>query len=329
MSYENFPESDSPMEEKPTKKNNAKNILTGVLIVALLGTWGYIIFDKKNNRVEKENLTAQIVSSDSAKNELQQELNDAVRRLDELKTSNAAADSLIKTRNEEIDKLKSRISEILNDSNASQKDLNEARRLIAQLKGNIETYAAQIESLKALNTQLTEEKLIVTEQRDSVIKNYDSATDVIRQKEEVIDIGTTLHASGFQIAGIKEKNSGKEKVTDNAKKVDKLRISFMIDANLITPSGPKDIFITITGPDGKPVAVQSLGSGRFVTRDGTEHPFTKKIQINYIQGQKQPVTIEWAQDGDFKTGDYKVEVYNNGFKIGEGITTLEKGGLFG
>lgn len=329
MSYENFPESETPKEDKPAKKSNAKNILTGVLIVALLGTWGYIIFDKKNDRVEKETLTAQIVSSDSSKNELQQELNDAVRRLDELKTSNAAADSLITTRNEEINKLKARINEILHDQNATRQDLNEARRLIAQLKGNIETYAAQIESLKALNTQLTEQKQIVTEQRDSVIKNYDSATDVIRQKEKVIDIGSTLHASGFKIAGIKEKRSGKEKVTDNARKVDKLRISFMIDANLITPNGPKDLYITITGPDGNPVAVQSLGSGRFVTRDGVEHPFTKKIQINYIKGQKQPVTIEWSQDGDFKTGDYKVEVYNNGFKIGEGITTLEQGGLFG
>jgi len=27
-------------------------------------------------------------------------------------------------------------------------------------------------------------------------------------------------------------------------------------------------------------------------------------------------------------GEYKIEVYNNGFKIGEGKTSLKKGGLF-
>jgi len=47
-----------------------------------------------------------------------------------------------------------------------------------------------------------------------------------------------------------------------------------------------------------------------------------------VQGQKQPVKVEWSQNGKFETGGYKVEIYNNGFKIGEGICTLKKGGLF-
>jgi len=32
---------------------------------------------------------------------------------------------------------------------------------------------------------------------------------------------------------------------------------------------------------------------------------------------------------NFETGDYKIEVYNNGFKIGEGVRSFKKGGLFG
>jgi hypothetical protein len=31
----------------------------------------------------------------------------------------------------------------------------------------------------------------------------------------------------------------------------------------------------------------------------------------------------------FKTGNYKIEVYNNGFKVGEGNRPLKKGGIFG
>jgi hypothetical protein len=162
-----------------------------------------------------------------------------------------------------------------------------------------------------------------------VQKNYDSANQVIKQKEDVIDIGSTLHASNFSIIGIQEKNSGKEKETTKAKRVDKLRISFDIDENRITQSGPKDIYIAITAPDGKPVAVDALGSGKFVTRDGMERPFTKKIQINYVQGQKEPVKVEWSQNSGFQTGNYKIEIYNNGFKIGEGVRSFKKGVLFG
>lgn len=330
MSYENFPNSNLPDEKTVVvKNNNNRNILTGILIVALLATWGYIIYDKNKTKQEKQDLTTQIVNSDSSKNELQRELNDAALRLDVLKTSNVKADSLLKTKDKDIQDLKSRVQTIINNKNATAAQLAEARRLIAELKGNIETYTAQIEELKTQNTQLTQEKEQVTQERDIVRKNYDSANQVIKQKEDVIDVGSTLHASNFSIVGLKEKKNGKEKETTTAKRVDKLRISFDIDENRITQSGPKDIYVSITSPDGKPVTVDALGSGKFVTRDGIERPFTKKVQINYVQGQKQPVTVEWTQNSGFQTGNYKIEIYNNGFKIGEGVRSFKKGGLFG
>lgn len=330
MSYENFPESNTPEENAVVvKNNNNRNVLTGILIVALLATWGYIIYDKNKTKQEKQDLTTQIVNSDSSKNELQRELNDAALRLDMLKTSNVKADSLLKTKDKDIEDLKSKVQTILNDKNATASQLAEAKRLIGELKGNIETYTAQIEELKTANSQLTQEKQQVTNERDVANKNYDSANQVIKQKENVIDIGSTLHASNFTIVGLKEKSSGKEKETTTAKRVDKLRISFDVDENRITQTGSKDIYVCITSPDGNPVTVDALGSGKFVIRDGTELPFTKKVQINYVQGQKQPVTVEWSQNSDFQTGNYKIEIYNNGFKIGEGVRSFKKGGLFG
>lgn len=328
MTYENFPEGEKS-DTTLVKDNRGRNILTAILIIALLGTWGYIIYDKNKTRQEQQNLTSQIVNSDSAKNELQRELDDAALRLDALKTSNVKADSLLKTKDKDIQLLRSKAQKILNDKNATASQLAEARRLIAQLKGNIETYTAQIDSLTLANSQLTEANKVVTQQRDVVQKNYDSANQVIKEKENVIDVGSTLHASDFSIEGIKEKNSGKEKVTTTAKRVDKLKISFTIDENRITESGPKDLYVCITSPDGSPVVVDALGSGNFTTRDGVQKAFTKKVQINYVKGQKQPVTVEWSQNSKFQTGNYKIEIYNNGFKIGEGTRSLKKGGLFG
>lgn len=328
MSYENFPNSNVPEEKPAVTNNNNRNILTAILVIILLGTWGYIIWDKNKNKQEKQELTSQIVESDSSKNEMQRELNDAALRLDMLKTSNSKADSLLRTKDKDIEGLKSRVQSILNNKNATQAELAEARRLISQLKGNIETYTAEIESLKTANNQLTQEKRLVTIDRDVQKKNYDSATTVIKDKENVIDVGSTLHASDFDIVGIKEKKSGKEKETTTAKRVDKLRISFNIDENRITQTGPKDLYVSITSPDGRPVVVDALGSGKFVTRDGIEKAFTKKVQINYVQGQKEPVSVEWSQNSDFQTGNYKIEIYNNGFKIGEGVRSFKKGGLF-
>lgn len=68
MSYENFPDAENPREPEVVKKGNSgRNILTAILVIALLATWGYIIFDKNKTRQEKQDLTTQIVNSDSAK----------------------------------------------------------------------------------------------------------------------------------------------------------------------------------------------------------------------------------------------------------------------
>ena len=327
MSFENFPAGNEPAQSPAPRKNNTNTILMGGLLVALLASWGYIIWDKNKTNQKTEQLTTQIVTSDSSKNEIQRELNDAAMRLDMLKTTNARADSLIRTKDKDIDDLKSRIQTILNNKNATASELADARRMISQLKSNIDTYTAEIERLQGEKIQLTEEKRVVTEERDVVTKHFDSAKTVIKEKEDVIDVGSTLHAFNFNVVGVKERGS-KEKETSTAKRVDKLRITFDLE-NRIAPTGSKDIFVSITAPDGSPIAVEALGSGRFVTRDGVEKLFTKKVQINYNQGEKQTVNVEWKQNSDFQTGNYKIEVYHNGFKVGEGVRNFKKGGLFG
>lgn len=333
MSFENFPKdsTDEP-ESRPAElgnKNNLRNVLIGGLIAALLATWGYIIWDKSKNKEEKEQLTTQVINADSSKNELQRELNDAAMRLDMLKTTNSRADSLIKTKNKDIESLRTRVQTILSKQNATEAELAEARNLINELKGNIENYTAEIEKLQGEKIQLTEEKRIITQERNAVRKNYDSAKGVIKEKEDVIDVGSTLHASNFSIVGINEKGNGREKETTTAKRVDKLRISFDLDENRITQSGTKDIFVAITAPDGSPIVVEALGSGKFVTREGIERMFTKRVQVNYKQGEKQQVIVEWKADNKYQTGNYRIEIYNNGFKIGEGVRAFKKGGLFG
>jgi len=327
MSFENFPEGTEQKQTVIQKKNNTTPILVGGLLVALLATWGYIIWDKNQTNQKTQTLTTQITTSDSSKNELQSELNDATMRLDMLKTTNSRADSLIKTKDKDIEGLKVKIQTILNNKNATASELADARRMISQLKSNIDSYTAEIEKLQGEKIRLTEEKRVVTEERDIVTKDYDSAKTVIKDKEDVIDVGSTLQAFNFKIIGVQERKN-KEKETSTAKRVDKLRISFDLE-NRIASSGAKDVFVSITAPDGTPVAVEALGSGKFVTREGIERLFTKKVQVNYNQGEKQTVTVEWKQNSDFQTGNYKIEVYNNGFKVGEGVRNFKKGGLFG
>lgn len=333
MSFENYPSAEKlrqPVVQQP--QNKWRNYLTAALVIALLGTWAYIIWDKSKHKETIQQKDLVISNTSAQRDELQKDLEEATRLYDMIKTSSAdmvhSKDSTISKRDREIAEKKNKIQQLLSKVNATQEELAQAKGLIASLNGDIRGYKTQIETLQGEKLVLTQEKNQVIQERDQVQKNYDSATNVIQQKEAVIDVASTLHASNFSILGINEKSNGKEKETTVAKRVDKLRISFDIDENRVAQSGPKNIFVCITGPDGKPLAVEAFGSGKFSTREGEEKYFTQKIDVNYTQGQRQTLSLDWKQNSDFETGDYKIEVYNNGFKIGEGIRSLKKGGLF-
>src|SRR5450432_2063361 len=98
MSYENFPASTTPEPKPAPKKTDYRNVITGVLVAGLLGTWGYIIYDKNQNKLEKTVLTTQVDSANSSAKTLQQELNDETAKVDMLKSTNAKADSLLRTK---------------------------------------------------------------------------------------------------------------------------------------------------------------------------------------------------------------------------------------
>lgn len=330
MALENFPSAENPQPTAPQPpKSNLRSFIVGALIIALLATWGYIIWDKNKTQETMDMKDKQITTADSQRDTLKAELGDATSRYDDLQTLDVKKDSTIVAESKEISDKKAKIQSILNKSNATKEELAQAKTMIASLNSDIDGYKSQVDSLKAANTQLTVEKQQVTDQRDIAQKGFDSTKDVVKQKEDVIDIGSTLHASNFNITGIDQKSNGREKETSNAKKVNKLRISFDLDENLITQSGNKTLYVAIAGPDGKTISVEALGSGSFTGRDGSDVSFTQKIDVNYVQAKRQTVSFDWKQTSNFTIGDYKIAVYNNGFKIGEGIVHLKKGGLFG
>ena len=119
----------------------------------------------------------------------------------------------------------------------------------------------------------------------------------------------------------------KEKETDKAKKVNKLIVSFDVE-NRIAQSGPADMYVVVTAPDGQVISNPSMGSGVLSTRNEGERQFTSKASIEYEQGTRKTVSVPLRQD-KFQTGNYKIEVFHNGFKIAEGNRSLRKSGFLG
>jgi uncharacterized protein YoxC len=332
MSYTQFPTAATPNDKEQQPKDN-KKLIYGLLIAALVLTWGYIIYDKSKSKeiiTKKDN---QIANLDSSRNAIQVEYNDALSRLDSVTGSNIQLQGALAEKKNEIDRVKQQITTLINQKDG---DLAKARQLIRELNGKIDNLFAEVQRLKGENKQLAQEKQQLGEEKDQVTAEKNKIADDLSKTEaekkrlaEKVDVASTFHVSNIAITPKDIRGSGKEKTTTTAKRVDLLRISFEIDENRVAPSGTKDIYVSITSPDGKIMYIPAYGSGNFTTRNEGEKLYTNKVTINYEQGKKTPVSFDWKQDNRFQTGDYKIEIYHNGFKIGEAVRSLKKGGLFG
>ncbi|WP_207493348.1 hypothetical protein [Aridibaculum aurantiacum] len=314
------------------KGNDNRKIIYGVLIAALLGTWGYLIWDKSKSTESYTQLQTEYVNKDSALSEVRSEYEDALTRLDSATGNNTHLQGALAERQVEIDRLKKEIRGITTKSNASAADLARARNLIAQLNMRIDDMYAEIARLRGENQQLasSNQRLTVERQQLATEKSQleENLTTAETERRRVEDIASTLRATNLNIVPIDVRNSGRERNTEKAKRVDLLRVSFDLDENRVAPSGTKELYVSVIAPDGRPVTMAS-SSGTFDTRDNGTKTYTNKVTVPYEQGKRSNVSFDWKQEGNYQLGEYKIEVYHNGFKIGEGRKALKKGGLFG
>jgi predicted nuclease with TOPRIM domain len=313
----------------PPKKDN-RGLIYGLLIAALVVTWGYMFYDKSKSSEKVQQLQTQVTTMDETRENMQQEFNVASARLDSLTGSNIKLQGSLAEKNDEVQKLKAEIARVLKNKNATASELAQARRMINELNGKMDEMLAEVDKLKSENQQLTAsneqlnvEKTQLTTERTALQENLQKTAE---EKTRVEDIASTLRATNINITAIDVKGGGKEKETTVAKRVDMMRVSFDLDENRIAPTGQKELYVLVTGPDGSAIS----NGEAMVTRDSGEKKYTSKVVVDYEQGKRSAVSFDWKPETatKYQTGNYKVEIYQNGYKIGESTKTLKKGGLF-
>ncbi len=329
MANTNYPSANEPQNHPDVNRpnNTSKNIAIGVLAAALLGTWGYFLWNK-NQSDEKITITqAQSTTAMTARDSVQLLYNESLTRLDSITGTNNNMQGQLGDRQSEITKLKNEINRIVNNKNATAAELTRAKSLIGQLNDKIGNLEVEVARLTGENLQLATTNTVLTGEKQTLENNLQTTTTEKESLAQTVDVGSTFSASNIGIRPIQEKRSGKEKETTTAKRVDKLMISFDVE-NRIAKSGPADLYVIVTAPNGQVISDPSMGSGTLTTRADGDKQYTYRSSIEYEQGTRKNVSVPLRQNG-FQTGDYKIEIYQNGFKIAEGVRSLKKGGLFG
>ena len=292
----------------------SSKITIGVLVLVIVGSWIYFNSSKVDIITTYDNKIAVI---DSTKAKIQAEFIEVSAKADSLTNQNTSLQGDLLDKSNQIQKLKSNISTILRKQNATDVELAEAKTLIADLNGKVTNLFTDLTKAQAENKDLTAKNEVLNTTNTTLNTNL---TATQKERERLQDIGSTLHASTFSIQALRIKDDGTEKVTNNTKRANTIRLSFQIDRNKITPTGSQELFVCNTGPDGKAFSE----TGKINTREDGAKAYSNKLSVQYEQNKELPVSYD-IKNVSFTEGEYLVEIYHNGFKIGEGKTKLSKG----
>lgn len=302
--------------ESPTNQFGKKKeyIIIAVLSVLLLGSLGYNIYQSREQKSMTELFEIDLKDEENAKSLLQWQLDSLTSEFERTKEGIDVRDSILSKRDAEIFDKQREIQNILNQNEVSMAELKQARRMIAALNADIGRYKKDLKELKQKNDSL----LVVNETLSTEKTNIEE--ELISEKEKAKEtessVRSTFSISNYQLSGVMVKRSGKEVETDKAKRIDKLRVSFDIDPNVYADSGPKEIYIAVYKPDGTLGKFKDASSGELDTWSLGKVPYSDKVRFNYTKGARQNISFDW-EEYDFPKGVYRIDLYQNGFKIGQ------------
>ena len=309
---------------------DTKSALLVMLSCGLVGTWTYYIYDKAHMPAvrsvlptpagQRDSLAISIGVADSLNKIYENALKSLGTELDSTNTEKGLLRYQLQARMAEIYKLRLEISLILKKNNIKKEDLDLARQKTIELQ-------MLVADLQSRNTSVEEEKIQIAGLLDKVnlqVKDLENNNQGLLRENRIMTekisqantfIATEIHFSPVTV------KSDKEIETNEASKASKLVISFDVTNN-IYESGNAEVFVVITRPDGRLLTDDIWESSAILdTKNAGKIRYTRKIKFDYQKGEIKELSFSLNADS-YDKGTYLLQLYHNGFLIGQARKTL-------
>ncbi len=307
-----------------TPKNKNIRFLPYILFALLLlvGILGYRHYNKIIDQ-----LYIKLEKFDDNQSKMEGEFAKINDEYNSMMSSLSEKDQLLIEANQKIKALNDQLQALFSKKDINQDDLGNAKAMIGQLKTRLEYESiqgdlqAQIDELKKKNNK-TKAELVrykkLVQEKERITLAYQNE---IKAKNKIIKQGSSLRLINFSIVGVKIKANGKEVETDKARKADKLRVKFSVNANNISESGEKNLYLCLYDTNGKLAKFPDAESGSIKLNNGDQIEYTDHVSYYYDKDNTEEIKFDWEND-DFQKGDYTIKVYENGILIGSEIKSF-------
>ncbi len=144
-----------------------------------------------------------------------------------------------------------------------------------------------------------------------------------RELSEKVTLASALRAENIAVNAVTSKGKERDGGNYKARRIDKLKVSFVLGSNAIAKQDRKEIFLRILDPDGAVLSDMATGSGAFVY-NGQEMIYSSKETVTF-NNTRQPVDILYGRGGiPLKDGKYTVEFTVKDLRSGREILRSNK-----
>ncbi len=283
------------------KGKNKTTVILAVLIgalVILIGVLAWLLVERRQDAEEIQELTFE-------KYQLIDELEELSTEYEILETDNDSMRAQIESQKEEIEDL---IGELRQTRIESQATIREYEKELGTLRDVLKSYIVQVDSLNQANIELREENV---QAREQIAKTESELQHERQAKEELserVKKGSVLMADNIEALTINDR--GRERRL--TRWVDRVQVCFTIRRNTVAEPGEREVFLKIIRPDGLVLATSSDNKIEF---EGDSIMFSASRTVNY-ENDDLDACIYYTDDGSLISGDYNVEIYAEGHKIG-------------
>ncbi|TAE25981.1 MAG: hypothetical protein EAZ91_18200 [Cytophagales bacterium] len=309
------------MESRSEKRNSGRNYL----IVALLVLVGLNVLqlyfwyqERETGRTKDATIAAKTEEVLAAKTKLDSISAQLDSKITEIQKLGGSIDSLLRVKDQlELDKQNLRNINSFDDRKYGQR-IKQYESLLVQKDSEIARLRQENGILVAQNKTLSEENTNLKGERQALSDSVTTYSARTRELEQKVTLASALRAENIVVNALNARGKESDGGNYKARRLEKIKISFRLADNALAQQNEKTLYIRILDPNGAVISDMATGSGEF-SYNGKGMIYTAAQTIQF-DNSRQAIGFVYGRGGQqrFNEGRHVVEVYAEGFKIGEG-----------
>lgn len=147
------------------------------------------------------------------------------------------------------------------------------------------------------------------------MQKLDQENKVLTEK---VNLASSFIASELKLSPVMVKMIKNRKPT--RQKANKLVISFSVQNN-VADYDNADVFVVITLPNGRILKNEDVGNHADNPAKRQPYLYTRRVRFEYQKGESKRLLFSLTDD-EYLKGTYTMQIYHNGYMIGQTMKTL-------